>query len=154
MAAAHGKNGNANLAKTRLLIGNLLWLQGDLQGAWSRYQEAVNWLEPMADANPENPLILEELEEAYRRCGDLQGNPSYFHFGDVEKAGFYQKKALHLAEQLAARDPKNAMARASLSVALRRMGACSDHPSPIRRLNSTGKLWKCSRYSLTPVPKI
>ena len=123
VAAPHGKSGNANLAKTRLLIGNLLWLQGDLQGAWSRYQEAVNWLEPMADANPENPLILEELEEAYRRCGDLQGNPSYFHFGDVEKAGFYHKKALHLAEQLAARDPKNAMARASLSVALRRMGS-------------------------------
>lgn len=132
--AEHQRRGNTHLPKTRLLIGNLLWLRGDLQGAWSRYQEAVNWLEPLANEDPENPEILEELQEAYRRCGDLQGNPSYFYFGDLEKANFYQTKALRIAEQLAARDPKNAMARASLSIALRRMGAIQRSIEPTQAI--------------------
>lgn len=114
---------SVNRAKSRLLVGNLLWLAGDLQGAWARYQEAVGWLEQLVGRDPQNPHYLEELEEAYRRCGDLQGNPAYFHFGDLEKAGSYHSKALRIAEQLAARDPKDAAARAHLSISLRRMGA-------------------------------
>jgi eukaryotic-like serine/threonine-protein kinase len=123
-AALYRKDGGtANLARTRLLVGSLLWLRGDLQGAWSRYREAVAWLEQLIEAEPESMMHLQELQEAYRRCGDLQGNPSYFHFGDLEKAQLYHRKALRIAEQLAARDPNDAMARAELSVALRRMAA-------------------------------
>lgn len=123
-AALYRKDGGtANLARTRLLVGNLLWLRGDLQGAWTRYREAVAWLEKLTELEPDDTTHLKELEEAYRRCGDLQGNPAFFHFGDIEKALLYHRKALRIAEQLAARDPNDAMARAELSVALRRMAA-------------------------------
>ena len=123
-AALYRKDGGtASLANTRLLVGNLLWMRGDLQGAWSRYREAVAWLEKLVETEPDEPSHLKDLEEAYRRCGDLQGNPAYFHFGDLEKAQLYHRKALRIAEQLAARDPNDAMARAELSVALRRMAA-------------------------------
>ncbi len=81
------------------------------------------WLEKLVETEPDQPSHLKDLEEAYRRCGDLQGNPAYFHFGDLEKAQLYHRKALRIAEQLAARDPNDAMARAELSVALRRMAA-------------------------------
>jgi tetratricopeptide (TPR) repeat protein len=118
------------MARTRLLAGNLLWLRGDLAGAWRRYQEAVGWLEHLAEKDPENRMVEEQLEEAYRRCGDLQGNPSYFHFGDLDQALLYQRKSLRIAEQLAARDPKDAMARAQLSLALRRMGAVQRTAKP------------------------
>ena len=128
------KSGAENVAKTRLLVGNLLWLHGDLKGAWNRYQEAVTLLERMTESDPDHPAILEDLGEAYRRCGDLQGNPAYFHFGDLEKAKFYQRKALKIAEQLAARDPKDAMARSHLSVALRRMGAIQRSTEPAQAI--------------------
>jgi tetratricopeptide (TPR) repeat protein len=129
-ARHEGKTGTMEMARTRLLAGNLLWLRGDLAGAWRRYQEAVGWLEHLAEKDPENRMVEEQLEEAYRRCGDLQGNPSYFHFGDLDQALLYQRKSLRIAEQLAARDPKDAMARAQLSLALRRMGAVQRTTKP------------------------
>ena len=76
--------------KHALLVGNLLWLQGDIQGAWVRYQEAVTILEQLVAAQPGSTTFLEHLAEAYRRSGDLQGNSAYFHFGDIEKANLYQ----------------------------------------------------------------
>jgi tetratricopeptide (TPR) repeat protein len=84
----------------------------------------------MVAKDPDNPTLLEELEEAYRRAGDLQGNPSYFHFGDIEQAKFYHTKALRLAEQLSARDPNDAQARSQFSIALRRMGAVQRAADP------------------------
>jgi eukaryotic-like serine/threonine-protein kinase len=131
-ARASGATGTPDMARTRLLVGNLLWLQGDLQTAWDRYQEAVGWLEQLVDKDPENRSHAEQLEEAYRRSGDLQGNPSYFHFGDLDKAKFYHRKALRIAEHLATRDPKDAMARSQLSVALRRMGAVQRTTEPVQ----------------------
>jgi tetratricopeptide (TPR) repeat protein len=92
----------------------------------------VDWLEQLVDADPENRGLVEQLEEAYRRSGDLQGNPSYFHFGDLEKAKFYHRKALRIAAQLTERDPKDAMARAQFSVALRRMAAVQRTTEPFQ----------------------
>lgn len=132
-AALVRKNGGvSNLAKTRLQVGNLLWMQGDLQGAWRLYQDAVEWLEKLVKQNPQNPAYLEELEEAYRRSGDLQGNPAYFHFGDLAKAKLYHSKALRIATQLASRDTNDAMARAQLSLALRRLAAVTRSTEPVQ----------------------
>ena len=133
-ARAAGKAGTADMARTRLLVGNLLWLRGDLQGAWQRYQGALAWLEQMVAKDPENRAAAEQLEEAYRRSGDLQGNPSYFHFGDLEKAKFYHRKALQIAEHLAARDPKDALARSQLSVSLRRIAAVQRTTEPLQAI--------------------
>ncbi|HYP08861.1 MAG TPA: protein kinase [Bryobacteraceae bacterium] len=131
-AEAAGQRGTADMARTRLLVGSLLWIRGDLHGAWDRYQEAVAWLEQLVEKEPDARAPAELLEEAYRRSGDLQGNPSYFHFGDMEKAKFYHRKALRIAEHLATRDPKDATARAQLSIALRRMGAVQRAAEPLQ----------------------
>ena len=121
---------SSNLARTRLLLGNILWLRGDLKGAWGNYEQAVTWLEQLVRKRPDNNGHLQELEEAYRRSGDLQGNPAFFHFDDLERARFYHTKSLELAEQLAARDSLDAQAQANLSVALRRFGAVSRYSDP------------------------
>jgi tetratricopeptide (TPR) repeat protein len=147
--AAKGRVADAtpDMAKTRLLLGNLLWLRGDLQGAWTRNIEAVRWLEQLVAKDRDNPTLLDELEEAYRRAGDLQGNPSYFHFGDIEQAKFYHAKALRIAEQLSARDPNDAQARAQLSMALRRMGAVQREARP----DEAAKLYQQSLSLLKPL---
>jgi serine/threonine protein kinase len=125
-----------DMARTRLLLSNLLWLRGDLQGAWTHNIEAVRWLEQLVAKDRDNPTLLEELEKAYRRAGDLQGNPAYFHFGDIEQAKFYHDKAVRIAENLSARDPNDAQARAQLSIALRHMGAVQRgaHPDDAAKL--------------------
>jgi serine/threonine protein kinase len=131
-----GKNGTLNIAQARLLQSNLLWMQGDLQGAWDHSREAVAILEQLIAADTESTTFLENLAEAYRRCGDLQGNAAYFHFGDPAKATWYQRKSLQIAQQLAIRDPKDASARSHLSVALRRMGAVQRDKEPAQAIKS------------------
>ena len=102
------KPGTLNVAQTRMLVGNLLWLQGDIQGAWVRYQEAVTILEQLwLPRIRAVTTFLEHLAEAYRRSGDLQGNSAYFHFGDNEKANFYQPRREYCAT-LSDRDPNDA----------------------------------------------
>ncbi len=128
------KDGPLNVAQAKLLVGNMLWLQGDLQNAWGHYQVAVRLLEELVDRDPENTTYRETLAEAYRRSGDLQGNTAYFHFGDPEKARFYQDKALRIARELAARDPNDASARSHLSVALRRMAAVQRDQQPAQAI--------------------
>ena len=105
-AKHHPRGGALNLAKTRLLVGNLLWLEGDMQSAWNRYQEAVSTLEQLVNAEPDSTTFLENLAEAYRRSGDLQGNAAYFHFGNSDRANVFQRKALAIAQRLSARDPE------------------------------------------------
>ena len=118
-----GPGAQADIAKTRLLLGNILWLRGDLPGAWKHYQDAVASLEQLVEAHPGALGYLQDLEDAYRRSGELQGNPAYFHFGNSDRAESYLRKALQIAEQLVARDPQNAQAQAQLSRVLRRLGA-------------------------------
>ena len=45
-----------------------------MQSAWNRYQEAVSTLEQLVNTEPDSTTFLENLAEAYRRSGDLQGN--------------------------------------------------------------------------------
>jgi eukaryotic-like serine/threonine-protein kinase len=125
-----GPGAKGNLARAQLLFGNVLWIRGDLQGASREYAAAVTRMEELRELLPENPSVLAELEEAYRRSGDLQGNPSYFHFGNTELAREFHQKALVIAQKLAERDPRNAQAQSRLSVAYRRIGAVSRDSNP------------------------
>jgi serine/threonine protein kinase/tetratricopeptide (TPR) repeat protein len=151
-AKHHPRGGTLNLAKTRLLVGNLLWLQGDMQSAWNRYQEAVSTLEQLVNTEPDNTTFLENLAEAYRRSGDLQGNAAYFHFGNTDRANAYQRKALEIAQRLSARDPKDALARSHLSIALRRMGAVQRDREPEEAIKSYRESLEVLQSLMTDTP--
>jgi tetratricopeptide (TPR) repeat protein len=97
-------------------------LRGDLTGAWNNYEKAVASLEQLLTVRPDQTDYLTQLVEAYRRAGDLQGNPAFFHFDNQERARAFHEKGLKIAEQLAARDPQDAQAQGELSLALRRIG--------------------------------
>jgi tetratricopeptide (TPR) repeat protein len=114
---------SADIARSRLNLGNIFWITGDLHGAMTHYQQAALGFEALSRRRPDQLATQMDLVEAYRRIGDLYGNPSYFHFNDLEKAAEYLRKALPIAELLVARDPRNAQALASLSLTVRRLGA-------------------------------
>lgn len=110
-----------SLARSRVLLGDILWLKGNLNSAIRDYDEAIGLLE--LGRGTGEPEVLQELSEAYRRASDLQGNPAFFHVGDLKRAEALCRKALEISEQLSERDKMNAQAQAQLSNVLRHLGA-------------------------------
>jgi tetratricopeptide (TPR) repeat protein len=143
-----GAEAKAQVAQTRIIQGNILWLTGDLQGAWTAYDYAVKRLEETTLAGQSGTDYREQLQEAYRRAGDILGNPFFFHFGDARRAETYHRSALRLAEQLAERDSRNARAQAQLYDELRRLAAVMREGKPAesaalyaRSLSGVEALW-------------
>jgi eukaryotic-like serine/threonine-protein kinase len=113
----------ANIARTLLLLGNILWIRGSLEQSWSTSERALTLLEDVARSDPSSSSYAEDLVDAYRRAGDLQANPSFFHFGNVKRAMAYHTEAVAMAERLAARDTHDAQAQARLYLTLRHAAA-------------------------------
>ena len=128
------RDGPLNVAQAKLLVGNMLWLQGDLQSAWAHYQVAISILEELVGRDSDNTKLPRNVGGGLSSVRGSAGNAAYFHFGDTEKARFYQDKALRIARQLAARDPNDALARSRLSVALRRMAAVQRERQPAQAI--------------------
>ena len=120
----------APAARTRVLLGDILWLKGDLIGASRDYDEAVRRLEHESATRMARSGLVQDLIDAYRRAGDLQANPAYFHFDDVKRAEYYHRKGLALAQQVALRDPEDAQAQWQLSTAQRRLGVVLRESNP------------------------
>jgi len=144
-----GAGGRLLLVLTRMRLGEILWIRGDLDGAFAAYRSAAGWQEQSLAEQPDNPAEMEQMQTAYRRVGDLLGNPSFFYLGDTEQAELYHRKALNLAERLAARDPNNARAKATLYDETRRLAAVMRESKPAqsvalyeRSLAGYEALWK------------
>jgi eukaryotic-like serine/threonine-protein kinase len=142
-------NAKQLLAITRTRLGDILWIVGDLDGALVAYTNAMRWQEELLAQQPDRPERMEQLQIAYRKTADLLGNPSFFYIGDAEHAEVYHRKALDLAERLAARDERNARAKALLYEELRRLGAVMRDTKPEesaavyeRSLQGLEVLWK------------
>ena len=126
----NGVGPQITVARTRILLGNIAWLRGRMEPARAAFENAASRLEEACHAPTAGTECLEELQEAYRRLGDLLGNPAIFHFGDVKNAELFHRKALRLAEQLAERDRKNVRATAQLYNELRRTAAVIRQSKP------------------------
>jgi tetratricopeptide (TPR) repeat protein len=124
-----GEDTRMDVVHTRTMLGDILWPAGELKEAMQAYEDAVKILEQETGA-PITPRRMEDLQLSYRRAGDLLGNPSFFHFGEAGRAETYHRKALALAERLAARDVKNARAQALLYDELRRLAAVMRDSKP------------------------
>ncbi len=129
-----GREAGIALARTRTKLGDILWLRGDLNGAQAVYAVSVKWWEDSLAEHAGQPEEMEQLQIAYRRTGDLLGNPSFFHLGEPQQAKIYHTKSLRLAEQLAGRDSRNARAQAILYDEVRRLGAVMRETEPANSL--------------------
>jgi len=100
-----------------------LQVQGDLTGALEHAREAVTVAEALSKANPVNAGYRRNLLNSYEALAAVWSGPNLpsFHNGD-EALGHYAK-VNDIAEELAAADPSNVMARSDLSLA--RLGTCS-----------------------------
>jgi len=102
------------LARTRSNLGDLLWVAGDLNGWWDAFQTGGMTGKARAEAL-NDPVRIEQMQIAYRRAGDILGNPSFFHMGETAKADVYHRKALELGGTIGGkRSGQYASAEASL----------------------------------------
>lgn len=129
-AARPGPGAEATVARTLVQLANVLWFQGDLDGASDRFATAIGTYERLLKQSPDNSGLLADLSDAYRRAGDLLGNPAHFHGGDYKLAEEYHRKSLAIAEKFALRDPRDAKAQSRFALGLRRVGSVTRETRP------------------------
>ena len=78
---------------------------------------ALEYLDRLSSESPaDDPALRQELAVAYQRIGNVQGNPNNANLGDTASALASYRKALRIAEPLAAGYPEDAQIQRSLAV--------------------------------------
>ncbi|MEP6810227.1 MAG: protein kinase [Chthoniobacterales bacterium] len=85
-------------------------------------QEALQYLDSLAQESHDDPSLQRELAAAYIRVGNVQGNPSNSNLGDTAGALRSYQRAQEIAEQLLAISSGDAAARRSLALVKEKMG--------------------------------
>ena len=84
---------------------------------------ALEYLDELASEAGDDASLKLELAEAYRKVGDVQGNPDAGgHLGDTTGAMASYRKAMEMLAPLAAADPDNADIRRELSIGHKNIG--------------------------------
>lgn len=83
---------------------------------------ALEYLDSLSREAGDDPSLQRELIAAYLRVGNVQGNPNNANLGDSAGAMQSYRKALAIAQRLAARNSRDADARHSLAVIHQKMG--------------------------------
>ncbi len=85
--------------------------------------QALKHLDRLIEENPNDPALLREAADGYRRLGNVQGNPYYRNLGDLEGALKSHRKALAIRERLWQANPTEAKAVRDLADSYRMAGA-------------------------------
>ncbi|MCI0489280.1 MAG: hypothetical protein L0229_22025 [Blastocatellia bacterium] len=112
LAARNPSNNNqAGIAISHSYVGEALAATGDLVGAIEEYKQSLDTFEAIAEKEPDNLAHARGMMIAYFWLGRLSGNPGFLNMGDKAAALEYYRKAMAIAERLAATDAKNASYR-------------------------------------------
>src|SRR5262249_9117604 len=76
---------------------------------------ALEYLDSLAQEAADDPAIERELAEAYRKVGDVQGDPFMFNLGHTDAAMQSYQKSVRLAQKLAARRGADVAIRRTLA---------------------------------------
>jgi non-specific serine/threonine protein kinase/serine/threonine-protein kinase len=85
-------------------------------------KSAVEYLDSLARESSDDPSLQRELAIAYRKIGDLQGNPYFPNLGDMEGALASYKKSVAVSEELVKADSSSTQYRHELALGLEGMG--------------------------------
>jgi serine/threonine protein kinase/tetratricopeptide (TPR) repeat protein len=122
------------LARTYLMIGRASHRTARFEQAADGYQQAIHLreqrlAEPVLDTANARDLVL-----AYHGAGDVLGAPDRFSLNRPQDAEVFYRKALDLAERLAATDSKNATARIELTRSIGKWAAVIEESRPAEGL--------------------
>ena len=122
------------LARAYLNIGRSAHRAARFEEAADAYQQAIRLreqrlVEPVLDTTNARDLVL-----AYHGAGDVLGADDRFSLGRPQEAEVFYRKALDLAERLAATDSKNATARMELVRSIGKWSAVAEATNPAEAL--------------------
>lgn len=129
VAAGQRRIAEARLATLQKLTGAILFefhdaiqsLPGSTPARKLLVQRALEYLNSLDPATTREPAQRAQIVEAYRKIGDVQGNPTNANLGDTAGAMASYRKALALAEPMVAANPNDLDARRVLARLLERM---------------------------------
>ncbi len=112
-----------DLSDAHSIVGNFLYMHDDLNPALAEYRQVATARERLSAAHPHDVVRLRNLMLAYGHIASVLGDPFMTNLGDFQGARNYYAKAVAIAEENAAADPKNRTAQYDLAAALVRLGA-------------------------------
>jgi tetratricopeptide (TPR) repeat protein len=121
-----------SLAVANNHVGEGLLVKGDLVGAIEQYRRSESIDQELVKELPANLTYRRHLQITYGWLGGLLGNSRYINLGDRANARKYYEKALAIAEELAAADPKNARAQLDLAICYGMLGSLLTDSDPAR----------------------
>jgi tetratricopeptide (TPR) repeat protein len=119
-------------ADSYLSTGGALVRRNRMEEALSLFRKSASILERLRDKEPNDFMVTRDLMTTYLRIGDTLGNPARRNLGDRRGALPYYAKAQALAEEHAAADPNNNLARLDLMEVRWRVGVVMDTPEDAR----------------------
>ncbi len=105
-----------SLAFSHSHVGEAQAALGDITAAIESYKQSLTILEAISKKQPSNTGYRRGVRIAYIWLGKLSGHPRSINLGNRAKALEYYRKALAIAEELAATDQKNVRFRIDLAI--------------------------------------
>ncbi len=129
--AREARRANRRFDDVRRLANSILFeiepqiarLSGSMKARQFLVQSALEYLDGLAAEAGNEPGLRRELAVAYRKVGDIQGNPSYSNLGDLKGALASYQKAMDLLQAIAAADDRDWQARDELAKLHQQIGA-------------------------------
>jgi non-specific serine/threonine protein kinase/serine/threonine-protein kinase len=129
IAARERRLAEQRLESLRSLTGSVLFefhdaiqaLPGATQARKLLTQRALEYLNSLDPSTARDPAQRAQIVEAYRKIGDVQGNPTNANLGDTAGALASYAKALEMAQEMVKSSPGDNGSRRILAVLLQRI---------------------------------
>jgi len=108
-------------------------MRADMAGAVTTLLKAAAIREQLSRQAPDDTVVLRDLMISYSKLGDVFGSPvaGGAHLGDPEKAYFYGRKMIAIADKIAALDPNDRNARFDVAMAVLHAGMIEPQPAQV-----------------------
>ena len=114
------------LGRTYRALGDIMDQKGDVGQTIREYRRSLQIFTRLAEIEPKNPAVQDELARAYETLADGLGRTAN---ADAERLTTY-KKSLTICEELLRQDNSNAKRQRAVAINLLKIGAASDPHQP------------------------
>jgi eukaryotic-like serine/threonine-protein kinase len=134
-----GDRSELSLAMSHKRVAESLVSLGDLPGARDSLGRSMALMDKLSPKHPSDPIYLRPRMISLLWLGHIAGNPRFINQGDPRAALRYYREYLAIAEQLAAFDPKNALARQDLAAGYQRVAEVLTLEDPAQAIENYRK---------------
>jgi serine/threonine protein kinase len=114
------------LGRSHRALGDIMEQKGDIEQMVREYRRSLLIFTQLAESEPKNPAVLDELARAYETLADGLGRTAN---ADAERLTTY-KKSLTICEELLRQDNSNAKRQRAVAINLMKIGDASDPHQP------------------------